>query len=240
MYRLSFWILLFVIFSVIFIIGLVFLGNPFPPYELISYQDLLDLLTPLVLIPIYWLLFKFASNKPSTLAEEIIFLVLASLWVMGQGMHLAANSISNLIESMASSGQVDVTGSDIFNLTYFYDEQLGHILWHIGMLGLAGLLIYKEWLQPAGYLSVWSVTILSGVIYGFTLFAITNEGQTVWLGSPFSILVILFTLVWGRRKLSKQPILAFLFIACLVAALLYAGWGIYWGDFPGFFEVGII
>lgn len=240
MKRISLWTLLFAILSLVFFILLVFLRIPFPPYPLMSYQDAFDLLTPLVLIPVYWLLFKIGTNGEPRFAEQIAFMVLAALWVEGQGMHLGANSISNLIESLARNGLIDVTDSDIFRLTYFYDELLGHFLWHIGVLGLAAMLMYREWRQPAGVPTTWWATILAGIIYGFTLFVITNEGQTVPIGFPFAILVTLFSLVWGRKKLARQPLLAFFFVTCLVASLFYIGWGLYWGGFPEFGEVGLL
>jgi hypothetical protein len=51
---------------------------------------------------------------------------------------------------------------------------------------------------------------------------------------------VLFTLVWGRTHLEQKPLLAFFFVSCLVAALFFTGWGIYWGGFPQFSEVGLI
>lgn len=96
MKRISLWALAFALLSLVFFILLIFLRIPFPLYPLMSYQDGFDLLTPLVLIPIYWLLFKYATSQPPGLIENIAFLGLSVLWVEGHGMHLAANSISNL------------------------------------------------------------------------------------------------------------------------------------------------
>jgi hypothetical protein len=240
MKQISLWVLVFALLSLVFFILLIFLRIPFPLYPLMSYQDAFDLLTPLVLIPIYWLLFKYATSQAPSLTENIAFLGLSAFWVEGHSMHLAANSISNLTEILSRNRLSDVMGSDIFRLIYFYDERLGHYLWHIGVLGLAALLIYREWRHPAGLVTAWWPTILSGVIYGFTLFLITDEGQTVLMGLPFAFLVTLFGLVWGRKKFGQRPVLAFFFVACAIALLLYIVWGLYWGGFPEFGEVGII
>ena len=35
-------------------------------------------------------------------------------------------------------------------------------------------------------------------------------------------------------------LVAFFLVACLLAAILFAGWGLYWGGFPEFSEVGLI
>jgi len=230
--RLSRWVLIFAILTPIFVIGPALMGQTFPPYPLMHIADAFDLFTPLVLIPSYWLLFQWSGKGSPSLPEGLVFMLLAAFWVEGQGMHLAANSIGHLLG--------DPGASDAANLTYFYDEQLGHYLWHIGLLGLAVLLIYREWLRPAGLVTSWGITLPAGVIYGFTVFASTLEGQTAPMSLPFLILATLFTLVWGRDRLREQPLLAFFFASFLIAALFYTGWGLYWGGLPEFSEVGII
>ncbi len=240
MKQLSLLTLVFAVLSTVFFLLLIFFRIPFILYPLMSYQDALDILTPLVLIPIYWLLFRYAVSKESSPVEEIAFMVLAAIWVQGQGLHLSANSINNLAEGLAKKQVIDITSTSIYQLTYFYDEHLSHYMWHIGILGLAALLIYREWRQPAGILTTWWATALAGLIYGFTYFCIFIEGQTVVLGLPFTIIITLLTLIWGRKKLAQQPILAFFSIACLVALILFAGWELYWGGFPQFTDVGLI
>lgn len=240
MKSISFQTLFFAIFSLIFIILLVFLTSEFQPYPLISFQDAFDLLTPLVLIPIYWLLFKSGSADQAKPSEEITFLVFAAIWVEGQGMHLSANSINNLIGTLAQRQIIDVTTTDIHRLTYFFDEYLSHFLWHIGVLGLAALLVYREWRQPAGETTVWWAVAPAGVIYGFTYFAIFLEGQTTVIGFPFAAILVAFTLLSQRKHLHQRPVLAFFFISCLLAFLLFTGWGLYHGGFPEFSDVGLI
>lgn len=224
--------LIFAVLFAVFFLLLIFFRIPFPLYPLISYQDVIDHLTPLVLIPLYWIMFKYTSSGESNRAEEIVFMVLASLWVLGHGMHLAANSIDNLAEGLAKKQMLDITGTDIYTLTYFFDEHLSHYLWHFGITGLAALLIYREWRYPSSEKITWWVTGLAGFLSGFTYFCIFDEGQTVPLGLPFTFIVMLVTLIWGRKKLTGQPIYAFFAIACLVAFVLLAGWGLYWGGFP--------
>ena len=240
MKRMSLLTLVFAILSLIFFLGLVFLRTPFSLYSLMSYQDALDLLTPLILIPIYWLMFKYASRKPPSLVEELAFLAFAVFWISGHGMHLSANSINNLAENLARSQEIKFLGTNIYKLTYFYDEHLSHYVWHIGILGMIGLLIYREWRDPAGNQTIWWATIIAGIIYGFTYFCIFLEGQTVLLGLPFALIITLITLLWGRHRLALQPLLAFTFVSCLVGTILFVGWGLYWGGFPEFSQVGLI
>ena len=92
MKRLSLLTLVFAVLSFVFFLLLIFFRTPLTLYPLMSYQDALDILTPLVLIPLYWILFKYAAGEGSSLVEEIAFMVLAAFWVAGQGMHLSANT----------------------------------------------------------------------------------------------------------------------------------------------------
>ncbi len=238
--RLSLLTLVFAFLSLVFINLLVFLRHRFPLYPLLNYQDIFDILTPLVLIPIYWLLFKYASGDRPGLAEEMVFFAFAALWVEGQGLHLSSNAIDNLIEGLARSGVVNIKPTDIYTLSYFLDEHLSHYMWHIGMVGLAVLLVYREWRHPAGVTTAWWAAIPAGIIYGFACFFIFLEGQSVALGLPCVVIGLAFALIAGRRKLGQRPVLAFFFVVSLLAFLLFTGWGVYWGGFPQLSDVGLI
>jgi len=229
--------LIFAVLFAVFFLLLILFRIPFPLYPLINYQDVFDLLTPLVLIPLYWVMFKYTNNGESNRAEEIIFMVLASLWVLGHGMHLAANAIDNLAEGLVRKQVIDITNTDTYALTYFLDEHLSHYLLHFGIAGLAVFLIFREWRYPASEEITWWATILAGIISGITYFSVFDEGQTVRLGLPFTFIVTVFTLIWGRKNAAQQPIYAFFFIACLTAFVLFAGWGLYWGGFPEILDV---
>ena len=202
-------------------------------YPLMKAGDVFDILTPLILIPIYWLLFRLDKNKTPGLAGTLIFLLFAALWVEGQGMHLAANSIHHLLEGMESS--------DAYKLTYFYDEVLSHYMWHFGIFGLSTLVLLRQMRNPfAEKQPISWMTILAGIIHGFTIFVIVVEAGTAFLGVTYVIVVALYGLIWGWKRFRYQPLLLFFFITCLVAVLFFVGWGIYWGGLPEFSEVGII
>ncbi|MCJ7701804.1 MAG: hypothetical protein MUO62_09490, partial [Anaerolineales bacterium] len=189
--------------------------------------------TPLALIPIYWVLFQIRHDKKPDQGETLAFLILVSLWIEGQGMHLAANAIGHLTKGME--------GSDIETLTHFLDEVLSHYIWHLGLVGLSALLIYRPWKNPfEGERSGLGFAITAGIIHGFNYFLTIVEAATTPLGVPFALLVVIATLIWGRKNLRQQPILIFFFVAYLVATLFFLGWGLYWGGFPEFSQVGII
>lgn len=225
--------LTFAIAFAAFVVTPAFLGGPFPAYPLMSGGDALDLLTPLVLLPLYWRMFRIAPERAPTGRQVLLFVVLSALWVEGQGMHLAANSIARLAPA--------ATGSPAGTLTHFYDEGLSHYLWHVGLVGLSALLIHRQWTAPfAAGRSGLGLEIAAGIIHGLNYFITIVEAATAPLGVPFAAGVVAFTLLRGRRELGRQPILAFYFVAYLVASLCFLGWGLYWGGLPEFSKVGII
>jgi hypothetical protein len=237
MKRLSLLTLIFAILSLTFFLLLVFLRIPFPLYPLMSIQDAIDIFTSLVLISIYWLMFKNIRQTQASLGSEIFFMVMSAFWAAGQGMHLSANSINNLIGNLAKNLVVDVTATDLYHLTYFYDEYLSHYLWHIGVVGLAVLLIYNAWRYPSSEKTDWRLVAPAGLIYGFTCFCFFLEGNTLIVGLPFVTIVAFLVLLRGRAKLVQQPVLAFFFVSCLFAFLLFIGWRLYWGSFIPIMEV---
>ena len=233
MRRLSLLILFFSIAFAVFVMGPPFLGYTFSPYPLMEIADIFDLFTPLVLIPLYWMLFRVNGSGDDSLKENLVFMVFTACWVLGKGIQLTANSIGHLTVNMA--------GSDVYNLTYYYDEVLGHYLWHFGVIGLSALLIYRQWKNPLpeGRGLTWK-NILAGIIYGFTFFAMVVEGQTTLMGVPFAVLVVICCFILWRNKINRQPLLSLFLVGYLVAVILFAVWGIWQHGLPEFTEVGII
>jgi hypothetical protein len=222
--RLSRLTLVFSVLFIIFITGLPFLSRQFGPYPLMKTQDAVDLLTPLVLIPVYWLLFRLGPARHPTSREILIFMLLAVLWVEGHAMHLAANSIGHHAEAYA--------GDAVEHLTYFYDEVLSHYLWHAGIIGLSLLLVYRQWRNPVeGPASSLVTETGAGILHGLAFALMVLEGVTVPLGLPAALLVVAFGLVGGRRQFRQQPVLAFFFIAYLTAVIFMLAWRLYWGCF---------
>lgn len=235
--RASVLILALAFFSMALFLGLVLLRVPFPLERRISYQDVLDLLTPLVLLPVYWLILRHTATPGPGRGIGLAFVVLSAVWAMGHGLHLSANSIANLI---ASRGPPTGSVTDIADLTHLWDEVLSHYLWHAGVVGLAVLLVLAEWRSPTRVQVAWVPTAVAGVVYGVTLFSIFLEGQTLPLGMPFVASTTVACAFWGRRAIRERPVLAFVASSCAVALLLLAGWGLYWGGFPQFSDVGLI
>jgi len=52
------------------------------------------------------------------------------------------------------------------------------------------------------------------------------------------VAITLLILIWRRAKLAYQPKMSFFFVSFLVTTLLFTGWGLYWGGFPQFTDIG--
>jgi hypothetical protein len=233
MQRLSRLTLLFAVAFAVFLIGPALLSAQFNPYPLLKTGDVFDLLTPLVLIPLYWYLFRSSANEQPSHQETVVFLILTALWIEGQGMHLAANSIGHLLDAASET--------DASVLTGFYDEVLSHYLWHSGVVSLSVLLMWRGWHHPLNDVntSLWAGQ-LAGLIYGLTFFIIVVEAGTAPLGVTYALLTTVFGMTRGRRHLNNQPLLTFFTIGAVVSSVLFAAWAIRWGGLPEFSEVGII
>ncbi len=224
-------ILLFAIAYAVLLISPAFLSRQFPPYPLIKWGDVADVLTPLILIPLYWLLFRLNRDELPALREVIAFAVFGALWVEGQGMHLGANSIGHLMK--------DLKSTDAYALTYFYDEVLGHYLWHAGVIALSALLAWRQWRNPFTESFRIRSIALAAFIYGATYFITTIEAGTAPIGLPFAVVVTIIGL-WKRKELGTRPLAAFFIAAYVMATILFVAWGIYWRGLPQFSEVGVI
>ncbi|HET7011385.1 MAG TPA: hypothetical protein VFI11_11475 [Anaerolineales bacterium] len=221
-------ILLFAIAFSVFIIVPAFLSQPFPPYPLMHVADAFDLLTPFVLMALYWFLF----NDPQRSAgQRLAFVLLAALWVSGQAMHLGANSINNLMGEGVGS---------VHDLVHFYDEVLSHYLWHLGIIGLSVLLILSAGGDSTNTVVDWRWILPASILYGLTFFLAVNEGGTVPLGLPAAALITVWIGLTRRAAIRRQPLVAFFFVGYALALLALAGWGIYWKGFPEFTDVGLL
>jgi hypothetical protein len=148
--------------------------------------------------------------------EWVLLGVSGLLYTQGHGIHLAANSIAN------------VEPSDVVHL---WDETVGHWIWYVGLAGIVGTLALAVADVPSPR-NAWSVALAGA--YGATMFTNSIEGGTVALGFVTSVVFI----AWGWRRRGRLPELLVpaygLALACLI------GWGLYWGGFPQFSELGWI
>jgi hypothetical protein len=114
-------------------------------------------------------------------------------------------------------------------------------LWHLGAAALSAQLIYRSWRYPFQDQTFRLVLeAIAGIIYGLTIFIIGIEGGTVAIMFPFSIIAAVTALILGWGKFKRMPVLSCFTVGYTLAALVYLGWGLYWGGFPQFSHLGWI
>jgi hypothetical protein len=211
----------FAILLTVFIIGPAYLPATFGPYPSLRWGDIVDLFTPVVVLPAAWLLFQRAGViRPST-AQQLLFVALAGLWASAQGMHLAANAIGHLVPAdLGDGGQ----------LTYDLDEVLSHYLWHAALLGLTALIAYRAVRgQPEPDAAAIGALVMLGIaaaLFGFTFFVMVTEGQTGPMSLPVAAVIAAAIVLVARGGILQRPgaaLFATGYLLALVLCLIWAG-----------------
>ncbi len=138
----------------------------------------------------------------------------AVLYTQGHGIHLAANSVSNVAPGEPA---------------HLWDEVVGHYLWYGGLAGMGAALALTlgDLPRPAP-----RVSVPLSLLFGFTVFTNSVEGGTALFGLATSTAF----LVWGLRRRDRLAAVLVPTYGVAVAALL--AWGGYWLGFPQFSELG--
>lgn len=190
------------------------------PPRWFTLQEAADLLTPVVVIPLAWLVLERAGGLRGR--AFIGFLVIAAVWVEAQGIHLASNAIGDAFEKGPARDAFYATEAG--DLDHWLDEVLSHWLWHIAWAALSVLMLWTAsrgaaWPSGAGG----ATSAAAGFMHGTTFFFVTAEGATTAVGIPLSVLL----LVWGGREVlrgSSHPIVRFVAVASAVTLLADLGW----------------
>jgi nitrate reductase NapE component len=204
----------------VLIFGPPLLSGEFGPYTLIRNGDVLDLVSPIVALPVAWLLLREASGSRTLGWSAVAFMALGAMWFQGQGMHLAANAIGHLVdESQAGS---------LATLVHDLDEVLSHYVWHAALICLS-LLVVVEACRLAPVPSPVSRSALAftggaALLYGFTYFVMVVEGATGLLGVPAAVLVAGGGLLGTGRSILRRPIVAAFVGAYGLSLLLFFVW----------------
>lgn len=193
-------------------------------------QELVDLFTPLVTMPLLVLAFELTGRMG--LRTRLALAVLISIWVAGQGIHLATNALGDIFP--AGTEREAFYATQVGDLDHWFDEVLSHWLWHLAWLGFLGLLLWIGTREPAAEAgSTGPAVVISaaaGLIHGFTWFVVTDEGGTWPLAIPATaVLVVLAWLLRGRDP--DRVITMFLVVGSLTTLVLYAIW-IAWQGWP--------
>lgn len=206
--------------------------------------DLFDILTPFIMVFLIYKIYRILGSIKqertilrTSSTEKILLIFGVVLFIEGHGMHLSANAIARHLPA--------IRNQPLFDLTYFFDEILGHILWDGGILLISFGFILMEFNLDKTKIPKFNQTliILGGLIYGFTYYANAVEGQTVFFTLPMSILIpIIIYIVAKVRKVQilKNPILFFFTVSYSVSFLFFFIWFVWQSGLPQFSELGWI
>lgn len=181
-------------------------------------HDATDLVTPFAVVGAALAALLSLRAPPRAL---LLAFVGAVLYVDGHGIHLSANSIGNW----------PISG-DAGDAANFWDEQFGHLWWHLGWFVLVGAIGLAESGRRVTLSSRQTAAIV--FLLGVTLFTNTVEGGDWWLELAATAVFCTWALA-ARRALLTAFAGAFAFGAALIGI-----WAIWHGGVAQFSDLGWI
>jgi len=186
--------------------------------------DWIDLATPYAVLGTAAMTLVHASANRRTWT---LMFVAGVTFTLGHGLHLAANSISNVADKTVAHASI----------VHLWDEVASHYIWYVGMyLVLAALwsalLDHEIEVRPLGY--------VVAVLVAVTLVNIFIEGDVAWMGLALLASGVVAGVAGPRTSAGR--------LALLIGGVGFtylATWGIAWyvADgrcFPEFSDVGWI
>ena len=176
------------------------------------WADWIDIVTPYALLSAGAWVLHVGVARPR---QWVLYFLGATSYCIGQGVHLAANSIGN-----------DTPG----DVAHLWDEVVSHYIIGIGVVllvvALASTFVrHRAWPCRA--------TIPVGMVVGATQGTNALEGGTAWFG----LAVACALATWGWRCRPRAGVA--LLWAYLPAVAIIVGYGIWQGGFPQPSSVGI-
>lgn len=190
------------------------------PPTAFTLQEAVDLLTPLAVLPIAWLVLEIAGGLGGW--RTVAFVAIAAVWAQAQGLHLGSNAIGDAF--VAGPPRDAFYATEAGDLDHFLDEGLSHWLWHLAWAALSIVMLWagagkRAWPTGAGG---W-ISGAAGLIHGLTFFFVTAEGETSALGIPLSLVL----LAWGGREAlrgSTNPLVRFFLVSSIATLLADLAW----------------
>lgn len=224
----------------VFIVGPAVVKGQFGPLPLLHIGDVLDLATPLVILPLSWLLLWSASADRIGPLIAVGFTLLAAALAMGHGMHLAANAVHNEMDRLGMT----VAGEPLSDLVYLIDEPMSHLVWHGATIAIAAAVVGRALRDGEGGSPRPALggPVLGGLLFGATWFAMIIEGQSWPVMLPATVALGLVLGVLGRSRLRRQhPQLVLFAVGFCVTGMLALAWaGLNGWSLPEFSAVDLI
>eukprot|EP00026_Physarum_polycephalum_P013980 Phypoly_transcript_14444.p1 GENE.Phypoly_transcript_14444~~Phypoly_transcript_14444.p1 ORF type:complete len:283 (+),score=41.19 Phypoly_transcript_14444:132-980(+) len=236
-----------------------------PEFHFLTVADVFDTVAPYIVMFFYvyfyykcrereiiGVILRTPGNRKNYLLFEMgLYFVLVIAWISGHGIHLAANSVHNVLDReyfSHTNPQADHHRSvltTLYHVVDFWDEKLGHEVWHTGIMGMQAVLVWIGGGKSGHTVKSGGDILLvfgASIIYGLILFVSIIEGGTYVYGIPYlAVILSILYVKHTQREIRGNAILLYFFIATWIAALGCGYWGWYtnW-TFPEFSDVGFL
>ena len=200
------------------------LFKPFGDVGSTRVADWIDLLTPFAIVGCAAMVL---DRSGADRRSWSVFGVGSVAFVLGHGLQLSANSISNV-------DQVAVAQASIVHL---WDEVASHYIWYSGLFIVLVALVFA--LRDQAF-ELRPASVVIALAFAVTLVNTYIEGGVPWLGIAF-----LASGAITGLALRPAPVARLVLLIGVVGLLLLLSWGAYWyvADgtvFPEFSDVGWI
>ncbi|HET9020384.1 MAG TPA: hypothetical protein VFN34_00750 [Ornithinibacter sp.] len=196
-------------FAVALVVGMQ-AGTLFKPLGTVGetrVADWVDLLTPYVLLGCAAMVLARAG---AARGPWILFGVGAVTFTLGHGLHLSANSVSNVTDAVVARASI----------VHLWDEVVSHWIWYTGLfLVLAAL----AWGLRGRTFRVGVPGVVLALLVALTLTNTYIEGGTPWLGVLFLAAAVVAGLLTR-----PDPVSRVLLLVGGAGVVLLVGWGVYW------------
>ena len=186
--------------------------------------DWVDLLTPFAILGCAAMVLVRAGAS----RDQWVLLGLGGItFTLGHGLHLAANSISNVADVVVAKAPI----------VHLWDEVVSHYIWYTGLFLVMAAV---GWALRDQEFRVGGIDVVVALLVAVTLVNTYIEGGVPWLGLAFLAAGVIGGVLWRPAAVSRL-----LLVVGGVGLVLLVGWGVYWlaadgSWFPEFSELGWI
>ncbi len=147
--------------------------------------DWVDLLTPFAILGCAAMVLVRAG---ASRGQWVLFGVGGITFTLGHGLHLAANSVSNVADTVVAKATI----------VHLWDEVVSHYIWYTGLFLVMAAM---AWALRAQEFRVGAVDVVVALLVAVTLVNTYIEGGTPWLGLVFlAVGVVVRSSCGGRPR----------------------------------------
>ncbi|XP_074650261.1 ceroid-lipofuscinosis neuronal protein 6 homolog [Tubulanus polymorphus] len=195
-------------------------------------------------------------KKSSQKLPEFMIQILIITFVMGASIHLVGDSVNHRLTHSGYQLHLSVQDNpimkelkpkslvNVFELLYFYDEELGHLMWYIPFFTILTLYFGSSFTSNSSPATLsaggWSLAIGSALYYWY----LVTEGQIFPLFALSLLVMTLIVLYQHHRGHQMDSNGLFLYNTFMMTLVLVSVWVAYlWDDvdlrkkYPGFIYV---